>query len=119
MGYSPLRDSAIAEWREAARHLNGDAENLIATIEQSFPPAGEIAKRFAFDTRLFQIAAPDSIRLEVAEGMEIHLGKTGRRAIFEFAEIYHDSSAIHFRCPPHRSSASSTVLMQKTTFQQS
>jgi hypothetical protein len=42
---------------------------LIATIEQSFPPAGEIAKRFAFETRLFQIAAPDSIRLEVAEGM--------------------------------------------------
>lgn len=69
-GYSPLRDNAMAEWREAARHLNGNAERLIATIEQSFPPAGEIAKRFAFETRLFQIAAPDGIRLEVAEGME-------------------------------------------------
>jgi hypothetical protein len=68
-GYGPLRESALAEWREAARHLNGNAERLIATIEQSFPPAGEIAKRFAFETRLFQIAAPDSIRLEVAEGM--------------------------------------------------
>ena len=50
-------------------HLNGSAERLLATIEQSFPPAGEIAKRFAFETRLFQIAAPDSIRLEVVEGM--------------------------------------------------
>jgi len=69
-GYSPLRDSAMAEWREAAQHLNGSAERLIATIEGSFPPASEIAKRFAFETRLFQIAAPDSIRLEVAEGME-------------------------------------------------
>jgi hypothetical protein len=69
-GYSPLRENAMAEWREAAQHLNGSAERLIATIEQSFPPAGEIAKRFAFETRLFQIAAPDSIRLEVAEGME-------------------------------------------------
>lgn len=69
-GYGPLRDNAIAEWREAARHLRGNAERLIATIEQSFPPAGEIAKRFAFETRLFQIAAPDSIRLEVAEGLE-------------------------------------------------
>jgi hypothetical protein len=68
-GYGPLRESALAEWREAAPHLNGNAERLIATIEQSFPPAGEIAKRFAFETRLFQIAAPDSIRLEVAEGM--------------------------------------------------
>lgn len=69
-GYSPLRDQAMVEWREAAQHLNGSAERLIHTIEQSFPPAGDIAKRFAFETRLFQIAAPDSIRLEVAEGME-------------------------------------------------
>jgi hypothetical protein len=67
-GYSPLRDKALIEWREAAQHMNGSAERLIATIEQSFPPAGDIAKRFAFETRLFQIAAPDSIRLEVAEG---------------------------------------------------
>lgn len=65
-GYTPLRENAMVEWREAARHMNGSAERLIATIEQSFPPAGDIAKRFGFETRLFQIAAPDSIRLEVA-----------------------------------------------------
>jgi len=70
-GYTPLRENALAEWRDAARNLGGSGgEHLILTIEQSFPPAGEIAKRFAFETRLFQIAAPDSIRLEVAEGME-------------------------------------------------
>jgi hypothetical protein len=69
-GYTPLRENAMVEWREAAQHMNGCAERLIATIEQSFPPAGDIAKRFAFETRLFQIAAPDNIRLEVAEGME-------------------------------------------------
>ena len=84
-GYSPLRESALAEWREAARNLNGDAGNLIATIEQSFPPAGEIAKRFAFETRLFQIAAPDSIRLEVAEGMEQLEVANDRRRIAEEA----------------------------------
>jgi len=84
-GYSPLRDEAIAEWREAARHLNGNAERLIHTIEQSFPPAGEIAKRFAFETRLFQIAAPESIRLEVAEGMEEVAVAGERRRISEDA----------------------------------
>ena len=79
-GYSPLRESALVEWREAARHMNGSAEHLIATIEQSFPPAGDIAKRFAFETRLFQIAAPDSIRLEVVEGMaEIEVADDRRR----------------------------------------
>ena len=84
-GYSPLRDSAMAEWREAAQHLNGSAERLIATIEQSFPPAGDIAKRFAFETRLFQIAAPDSIRLEVAEGMEQLAVAEDRRRIADDA----------------------------------
>ncbi len=84
-GYSPLRESAMNEWREASRHLNGNAGQLIATIEQSFPPAGEIAKRFAFETRLFQIAAPDSIRLEVVEGMEQIAVADDRRRIAEDA----------------------------------
>ena len=84
-GYAPLRDQAIVEWREAAQHLNGSAERLIHTIEQSFPPAGDIAKRFAFETRLFQIAAPDSIRLEIAEGMEQLEVADDRRRIAEDA----------------------------------
>lgn len=79
-GYSPLRDKAMAEWREAALHLNGNSERLIHTIEQSFPPAGDIIKRFGFETRLFQIAAPDSIRLEVAEGVaELEVADDRRR----------------------------------------
>jgi hypothetical protein len=84
-GYTPLRENALVEWREAARHMNGSAERLIATIEQSFPPAGDIAKRFAFETRLFQIAAPDSIRLEVADGMERLEVADDRRRIAEDA----------------------------------
>ena len=84
-GYAPLRESAMVEWREAALNLNGSAERLIATIEQSFPPAGEIAKRFGFETRLFQIAAPDSIRLEVVEGVEQLEVSEDRRRIAEDA----------------------------------
>lgn len=84
-GYSPLRDNAMAEWREAAQNLNGSSERLILTIEQSFPPAGDIARRFGFETRLFQIAAPDSIRLEVVEGMEQLEVAEDRRRIAEDA----------------------------------
>jgi len=69
-GYSPLRDKAMEEWREAAQHLNGSAERLLITIEQSFPPASDITKRFSFDTRMFQVAAPESLRLEVSESVE-------------------------------------------------
>lgn len=67
--YTPLRDRALAEWREASWQLGG-SDRLLHTIEQSFPPAGAISKRFTFNTRLFQVAAPDSIRLEVVEGIE-------------------------------------------------
>ena len=84
-GYGPLRETALAEWREAARNLNGDAQKLIATIEQSFPPQGELSKRFAFETHLFQIAAPENIRLEVAEGMEEVAVADDRRRIADEA----------------------------------
>lgn len=84
-GYGPLREKALREWREAAQHLNGSAEALLITIDQSFPPAGEIAKRFGFEFRMFQIAAPDSIRLEVAEGMAQMEAAEDRRRISEDA----------------------------------
>jgi hypothetical protein len=84
-GYSALRDSALAEWREAARNLNGDAQHLMATIEQSYPTNMEIRKRFGFEIRLFQIAAPDGIRMEVAEGLSEMEVAGDRRRIAEDA----------------------------------
>jgi hypothetical protein len=73
-GYTPLRDAAMEAWREAAQDLNGSAERLIATIEQSFPPAGEIAKRFAFETRL--ISTPHLTPFTIVPG-----GSRGIRAV--------------------------------------
>lgn len=84
-GYGPLRDQALVEWREAASHMNGSAERLLATIEAAFPPSIDLAKRFGFETRLFQIAAPDNIRLEVAEGVEQLEVAEDRRRIAEDA----------------------------------
>lgn len=84
-GYSLMRDKALVEWREAARHMNGSAEHLIATIEQSFPPAGEIGKRFAFEVQMFQIAAPEHLRLEIADGIAEFEVASDRRRIAEEA----------------------------------
>ncbi len=67
--YPTLREKALAEWRDAAQQLNGSAERLISTIEQSFPPVAAITQRFDFTWQLFQIAAPDSIRLEIVDGV--------------------------------------------------
>ena len=84
-GYAPLRDNAMVEWREAALHMNGSAEHLIATIEQSFPPAGSIAKRFSFDVQMFQITAPQGIRLEIANGIAEFESSESRRRVAEQA----------------------------------
>lgn len=84
-GYGPLRDRALAEWRDAARHLNGNAESLLITIEEAFPPHGDIAKRFGFDARMFQVAAPENLRLEVSESIEQMEVADQRRRIAEDA----------------------------------
>lgn len=83
--YSQLRDKAMAEWREAAYQLPGSTEHLIATIEQSFPAAGSIAKRFSYETQMFQIAAPDGLRLEIANGIEEYEASESRQRIAEQA----------------------------------
>src|SRR5690606_6756282 len=61
---------AMAEWTEAAGQLGGRSDLLLATIEQSFPPAESIAARFAFEFRLFQVSVPEGIGLEVVQSLE-------------------------------------------------
>lgn len=86
-GYADLRDEALVEWRDAARrmNLNGSTDQLLATIEQSFPPAGEITRKFGFETRMFQVAAPESLRIEVSESIDQMEIADERRRIAEEA----------------------------------
>lgn len=84
--YGPLRERALGEWREAARSLNGHAESLLVTIEQAFPPHGSIASRFGFETRMFQVAAPESLRLEVSESIDQMEIADQRRRVAEDAQ---------------------------------
>lgn len=79
--YPVLREKALGEWREASRHLNGSAERLLATIEQSFPPAGAILQRFSYEWTLFQIAAPEGLRIEITNGVEEIEAQANRQRI--------------------------------------
>ena len=63
--YASLRDDAAAEWREAAAKLVRDPDRLVATIEASFPPPGAMARFYGFETRLFQVAVPESLGLDL------------------------------------------------------
>ena len=62
--YSSLRDNASSEWRAMAQKLLPDPDNLVATIEASFPLPEKISKYYGFDTQLFQISLPESMALE-------------------------------------------------------
>ena len=64
--YADLRAQAAREWWDAARKLVGDPDQLVATIEASFPRAEEMGRFFGFETDLFQVSVPDgSSQLEL------------------------------------------------------
>jgi hypothetical protein len=63
--YGSLRDAALEEWRTMAQKLSPDPDRVLATIEASFPPAATLERSFGFDTRLFQISAPERLGLDL------------------------------------------------------
>jgi hypothetical protein len=63
--YAERRRQAAVEWREAAQRLAKDPEQLVATIEASFPPAGRMEDYFGFTTQLFQIRTPETLGLDL------------------------------------------------------
>ena len=65
--YSSLRESAANEWRKMAKDLVKDPEQLVATIEASFPFANQMDRYYAFDAQVFQIAMPQKLASELIE----------------------------------------------------
>lgn len=63
--YKTLREEASAEWRTMARKLVADPEQLLSTIEGSFPVAGAMGRYFGFDVHLFQIAVPERLGIDM------------------------------------------------------
>ena len=63
--YGALREAALKEWRAVAQKLSDNPDSVLANIEASFPPAGTLERSFGFDTRLFQISAPERLGLDM------------------------------------------------------
>jgi len=64
--YADLRADATREWWDAARRLVRDPDQLVATIEASFPRPEQMDRYFGFDTHLFQVNVPEgSSQLEL------------------------------------------------------
>lgn len=69
-GYGRHREEALDEWRHLAAQIGGnpgEQELLVAQISEAFPPRDSVARKFAFEVRLFQIAVPTQLALEVAD----------------------------------------------------
>lgn len=65
--YQELRGSAVQEWWRMASELVPDPERLVATIEAAFPVDGHMDRFYGFDVRLFQIALPEVVSLQLVE----------------------------------------------------
>lgn len=86
--YAQLREDACREWREAARLLVKDPERLVAVIAESFPEAGRMESQFGFSVHLYQIQAPESIRLEMVRiGDQEQIAQARARAAEQAAEL--------------------------------
>lgn len=68
--YSSLRQGASREWRKMAEKLVKDPEQLVATIEASFPYPEHMDRYYAFDVQLFQIALPKHMAAELVSAAE-------------------------------------------------
>ena len=63
--YSRLRASAIREWHEAAGKLVRDPEQVVASIQDAFPPANRLDKYFTFAVNLFQVRVPERLEADL------------------------------------------------------
>jgi hypothetical protein len=68
--YSSLRESAAKEWRKMAEKLVKDPDQLVATIEASFPYPDQMDRYYGFDIQLFQIALPKHMSAELVSASE-------------------------------------------------
>ena len=65
--YSSLRESASKEWRAMAEKLVKDPDQLVATIEASFPFPEKMERYYGFDIQLFQVAMPQHMAAELVD----------------------------------------------------
>ena len=94
--YAAERDRALDEWQIMAARLAADPSALMTAIEDSFPAASRLQKKFAFDVQMFQIAAPANLRRELIEAGEQEKIIEARRVAASEARARIQSDATSF-----------------------
>ena len=68
--YDDLRESALDEWREAARALRVPPGEFVDRIAATFPDGRKLRDSFHFYVHLFQVAAPEGLQLQAVSAAE-------------------------------------------------
>ena len=68
--YEDLRESALDEWRQAARGLDVPVGEFVDRIAATFPSGMRLRQKFSFDTHFYQVAAPESVRLQATSAAD-------------------------------------------------
>ncbi|NLE61973.1 MAG: hypothetical protein GX616_26760 [Planctomycetes bacterium] len=68
--YEDLRASALGEWRDAARSLDVPVGEFVDRIAATFPSGMRLRQRFHFDTHIYQVTAPESVRLQATSAAD-------------------------------------------------
>lgn len=63
--YEHWQRASADEWRSFARQMGAEPDRLLTTIQAAFPSSDKVSGSFGFETRLFQVALPQSLRQEV------------------------------------------------------
>jgi hypothetical protein len=98
--YSTIRETASMEWRAMASKLAVDPEQVVASIEQSFPLPHQMGRYFEFQTHLFQISLPEKLTMDLittAEQQQVMLAR--QQAVQEAAtKIHRDTEVFVSEC---------------------
>ena len=68
--YEDLRDSALDEWREAARGLEVPVGEFVDRIASTFPSGIMLRQRFHFDSHFYQVSAPESVQVQATSAAD-------------------------------------------------
>ena len=68
--YEELRESALDEWRQAARALDVPVGEFVDRLASTFPDGMKLRQSFHFDSQLFQVTAPEGVQIQAVSAAE-------------------------------------------------
>ena len=68
--YEDLRESALDEWRDAARSLDVPVGEFVDRIAATFPNGIKLRQRFHFDSHFYQVSAPESVQVQATSAAD-------------------------------------------------